>query len=284
MQIICPAKINLFLKVIGKDLKSGFHDLESVFAFLDIFDVLEVQKSDVFDLKISGEFAHFIDLKDNLFLRIIDFFSQNFATDNRLKINLQKNIPVGAGLGGGSSNACYFMLALNQIFNLSLSKNELQKISFNFGSDIAFFFEEHAGIVRGRGNFSEKIYEFQPLKILLINPKINLSTKEVFKNFDLASSKEIPNEEIKNKDIFELISMPNDLTKSASELCLEISEILSELKKLGAAAAKMSGSGATCFAVFEDDSRIKIAKEAMLKTFPNFLVRESFILPKPARR
>lgn len=277
MKFHCPAKINLFLKVIGK--KDNYHQLESLFAFLNIFDVLEVEKSKKFKLEISGEFAHLINLENNLFTQILDFFSKEFSITKNLHIKIEKNIPVGAGLGGGSSNAAYFMMALNEIFNLDLSKKDLQKLSQNFGSDIAFFFEKKASIIKGAGEIIENFSEFKKFPILLINPKIHLATKDVFKNFDGNFSAEIPNFELQKMDIFELIkNFPNDLEKPAIELLPIIKEILDELKNSGAKIAKMSGSGASCFGIFEDENKLGIAKEFLNKKFPGFFIEQMMVM------
>ena len=116
-----------------------------------------VQKSDEFKLEIVGEFAGEIDKKNNLFTKILDFFVQEFQISKNLHIKITKNIPVGAGLGGGSSDAAFFMRALNEIFSLNLSVERLQKISLRFGSDIAFLLQNQAAIVKGRG---EEITKF----------------------------------------------------------------------------------------------------------------------------
>ena len=140
-KINCPAKINLFLHIVNKR-SDGFHELQSLITKIDLFDELLVEKSTKFSLEIYGEFAKFIDIKDNLFTKIFEYFVKNFDINSNLKITLQKNIPVGAGLGGGSSNGAYFIKILNEIFDLKLSTSAMQKISLNFGSDIAFFFED----------------------------------------------------------------------------------------------------------------------------------------------
>jgi len=268
----CPAKINLFLKLTGKRA-DGYHELESLFAFLDLADELTVKKSTEFKLEISGEFAGFIDQKNNLFTKILDFFANEFQISKNLHIKIKKNIPVGAGLGGGSGNAAYFMKALNEIFSLKLSKEKLQEISLNFGSDIAFFFEGKASIVKGRGEIIENFPEFKPIEILLINPKENLSTPQVFQKFDGNFSQKIPTEILLKKDVFDLIKdFPNDLEKPAISVLPVISEILNELKNNGAEIAKMSGSGATCFAIFSDKKLIE-AEEKLTKKFPNFFVK-----------
>ncbi len=274
----CPAKINLFLKILGKR-NDGYSSLESLFAFLDLYDILEVEKNKNFQLEIAGEFSSELDLKNNLFTKILDYFLNNFNIDNHLKIKITKNIPIGAGLGGGSSDAAFFIQIINQIFHLNLSKQFLQEISLNFGSDIAFFFENQASIIRGRGEIIKNFYSFAPIATLLINPKINLSTKEVFAKFNQNYSTEISDQEIYNQDIFELIKdFPNDLTSAAISLTEKINEILHEAKKPPALTAKMSGSGSTCFAIFANDQDLKIAKENLLKKFPDFYIKETKIL------
>ena len=102
-KINCPAKINLFLNITNKRA-DGFHELQSLITKIDLFDELLIEKSAKFSLKINGEFAEFIDIKNNLFTKILDYFIENFHINSNLKIILEKNIPVGAGLGGGSSN------------------------------------------------------------------------------------------------------------------------------------------------------------------------------------
>lgn len=281
-EFITPAKINLFLKVTGKT-RENYHELESLFAFLDLADELLVEKSDKFHLEIAGDFSKYVDLKNNLFTKILDFFVTEFNISRNLKIKITKNIPVGAGLGGGSSNAAYFMKALNEIFSLQLSKEKLQEISLNFGSDIAFFFENKSSIVRGRGEIIENFSEFESIPILLVNPKIQLSTKEVFSKFSQELSGEFSektsNQKLQKKSIFELIeNFPNDLTKAAIAKSQIIEEIINQLKKEGAKTAKMSGSGATCFAIFNNEDDLTKAQKNLISKFPNFFIRKTKII------
>lgn len=277
-KIKCPAKINLYLKIVGKR-PDGYHELESLFAFLDLEDVLEIEKSDKFNLEIDGEFADLIDVKKNLITKILDFFVKEFNISRNLKIKITKNIPVGAGLGGGSSDAAYFIKSLNNIFNLKLTKEELQRISLNFGSDIAFFFEDKASIIRGRGEIIKNFPKFKTIHALLVNPKIHLLTKDVFGRFAQEFSKEISNQELQKKDVEELIkSLPNDLTKAAIASNDIIAEILKQLEREKAVIAKMSGSGATCFAIFSDDKQLEAAQKNLTKKFPNFFIKKAKIL------
>jgi 4-diphosphocytidyl-2-C-methyl-D-erythritol kinase len=280
-KIKCPAKINLFLNITNKR-PDGFHELESLITKIDLFDELLVEKSTKFSLEINGEFAEFIDIKNNLFTKILDYFVKNFNINSNLKITLQKNIPVGAGLGGGSSNGAYFIKILNEIFALKLSKNEMQKISLNFGSDIAFFFENEACLMSGRGEFLSPISQFKndlkKLKILLINPKIHLSTKEIFQDF---TEKKYQFSSKISEKIFLENSLPeilqkfnNDLEEPAILKAPAIVEILQNLRKFSPICAKMSGSGSSCFAIFDNDIDLQKTYEFFIKNYPNFFVKK----------
>ena len=291
-----PAKINLFLKV--KDLRAdGYYNLESLMAFLDIYDEISVEKSQKFSLEITGEFAKFIDIDNNLFLTILNYFQQSFAISNNLKIKLIKNIPVGAGLGGGSSNACYFMILLNEIFNLNLTKKQLQKISFNFGCDIAFFFEDCAQIVGGKGDELFDYNNFTTLDSLIIYPQINLSTKQVFMEFSknkntnfqnnqfekipenknfLTTNYSIP--DLKNLSITQILQLPNDLEKPAISIAGVIYEIIENVKNFNPQFVKMSGSGSTIFAIFNDLSLLENAIQNLQKIYPDFYIKTVKIL------
>jgi 4-diphosphocytidyl-2-C-methyl-D-erythritol kinase len=277
MKLTCPAKINLFLKVVGVT-PNGYHELESLFAFLDLHDELEVNLSNKFNLEITGEFAQLIDLENNLFTKILDFFAQEFSISKNLNIKLSKNIPVGAGLGGGSSDAASFIKALNEIFELNLGKKDLQKIGLTFGADIPFFFENHAAIVRGIGEEISEFHYFEKIPALLIYPQIHLLTKNVFKSFDKIFATKISDEELRKKTVFDLIDFSNCLTKPAIAMASKIEEILSELNNLDANYAKMSGSGSSCFGIFSSDLDLENAQVNMKKKFPTFFIRKINIL------
>jgi len=280
-KIKCPAKINLFLNIINKR-PDGFHELQSLITKIDLFDELVVEKSTKFSLEINGEFAEFIEIHNNLFTKILDYFVKNFNINPNLKITLQKNIPVGAGLGGGSSNGAYFIKILNEIFALKLSKIEMQKISLNFGSDIAFFFENEVCLMGGRGEFLTEIShfkkEFKKLKILLINPKIHLSTKEIFQDFAQKNQQFSPKfaERIfLEKSLQEILqNFNNDLEKPAISKAPVIFEILQNLQKFSPICAKMSGSGSSCFGIFDNEKNLQKTYDFFIKNYPNFFVKK----------
>lgn len=272
-QFLCPAKINLFLKVVDKR-NDGFHELESLFVFTDLADDLTVELSDEFSLEMLGEFAGFVDQKNNLFTKILEYFVREFGVSKNLKIRIVKNIPVGSGLGGGSSDAAYFIKALNEIFALHLTKEKMQEISLKFGSDIAFFFEDRASIVTGCGENLKNFPQFKPISALLIHPKISLSTREIFQRLGGKFSNKIGESELEKMTINELLNLENDLQNPAIEALPLIGEIILELKKSGADFAKMSGSGSACFGVFFAEEKIIKAEEILRDRFPEFFSKK----------
>lgn len=272
-----PAKINLFLKVTGKR-SDNYHELESLFAFLDLSDELSVQKSDKFKLEISGEFAQKIDQQNNLFTKILSYFVDHFAVSPNLHIQVTKNIPVAAGLGGGSSNAAYFLRALNQIFALGFDTKKLQEISLNFGSDIAFLLQNQAAIVLGRGDEIHQFKNFAAIPALLVNPKIAVSTAEIFRKFDNNFSQKIATQDLLASDVFSLLNLGNDLENPAKSTLPLISTIIDNLKNHQAQIAKMSGSGASCFGIFADETSLNAAEKFFVQNFPNFFVKKVRIL------
>lgn len=273
----CPAKINLFLKITGK--KDNYHELQSLFAFLDLVDELQVEKSDKFKLEICGEFAELLDEKDNLFTKILNYFVKNFHISPNLNIKITKNIPVGAGLGGGSSNAAFFIKALNEIFALNLDIAKMQKISLNFGSDIAFLLQNKAAIVKGRGEIITEFNQFKNIAALLVNPKIFVSTSQVFTDFDSNFSLSNSDSYLLNQDVFDLMkNFDNDLQKPAIKNAPIIGEILQNFEKCQAKISKMSGSGASCFAIFDNLDNLENAEQYFKKSFPNFFVKKVNIL------
>lgn len=278
LKLKCPAKINLFLKVTNKR-DDGFHELESLLAFTDLEDELEVSQADQLQIDISGEFGALIDVADNLFTKILDYFVAEFAISPNLHIKVIKNIPVGGGLGGGSSNAASFMMALNQIFALGLSKSELQKISLKFGSDIAFLFEDHAAIIQGRGDIITPFPKFEPMAALLVNPNIFISTADIFAKFKAAFSDKIAMSDLLQRDILDLTkNLKNDLEFPATCVAPEILTILDALSNAGASISKMSGSGASCFGIFDNEEMLESARQLLSEKFPSFFIKKINII------
>jgi 4-diphosphocytidyl-2-C-methyl-D-erythritol kinase len=288
--IDCPAKLNLFLNINHKR-DDGFHYLQSLFCKINLFDTINIIDNEKFNIKIIyNNLTTKISLENNIFTEILNFFIKEYNINSNLSITLHKNIPIGAGLGGGSSDAYGFIILLNKIYNLNLDKNEMQKISLKFGSDIPFFFEKGFCFVEGRGEILKQInfknFDFSKLKILLIYPQILLPTNNVFNNYnDLIKTHKknysslVYYDDIININLIETLKLHNnDLQESSINLEPIIGNILNSIQNYSPLICRISGSGSSCFGIFDDDLNFLSAYNFFIKYFPNFFIKEVKII------
>ncbi len=281
MIIKSHAKINLFLKILGKN-DQNYHTLESLICFLDIYDIIKIKKSDTLSLSITGEYANFLenDNTENIILKTIKYLAKEFNFVPNLAINLKKNIPIGAGIGGGSANSAAIILAINKIFNLKLSESQLIEIGLKMGCDVPICLNNHMALVQGIGEKLTSIeVKTKPFYCLIANPNKHLSTKEVFESLTISNknnSQKIP----KNSNIIDFIKdRNNDLEAAAIKIMPQISLILDQIKQQkNCLLSRMSGSGATCFGLFDNDLDLKNAYNNLKKEFPQFYVKESRLI------
>lgn len=272
-----PAKINLYLEIVGR-ATNGYHLLDSLMVPIDIFDVITLEKSDQLQLEIKGENAAVLQVnwQKNIIIKAINLLAEKFYLTPNIKITLEKNIPIAAGLGGGSSNAATILLMLNEFYDLHLSKAELLDLGLKLGADVPFFINGNVAFVSGIGEVL-KLAKFNcdNLFLLIVNPKKPLSTQEVFLNF--AADFRSQNSQIKNNQIISTIkNRYNDLQISAIRIIPEIAIILQKIsQQKNCLVSRMSGSGASCFGVFENAEDLELAYINMQKTFPNFYIRRA---------
>ena len=251
-----PAKLNLHLQVIKKR-SDGFHDLTTLFAYVDLFDDLNFK---IADEKI--ELKEIEPIKDNLVLKAADILRKRTNCAKGVKISLQKQIPIQKGLGGGSSDAAATIIVLNKLWDLGLTNKELLDLSLELGSDVPFFVFGHSAWAEGRGEILSKI-DFKEEWFLLSIPKAQISTKEAFKALPLNFSKPFTYEEYLSKGGF------NSFEKWARDSYKEIDETFLKLEKLGK--PKLSGTGSSVFISFNS---LQQAEEAN-KEFPDCILVKS---------
>ena len=252
--IIAPAKLNLNLFVNGK-YKNGLHLLESDICFLELSDKIffKFNEYDTF-LQNKTNKSLQINSKCNLILESLNAFRQLTGWDKRFQIYLDKNIPIGAGLGGGSADADATLILLRKLYNdenkfQKLSLSSLYRIGSELGSDVPSCLHSKDLKLRGTGNKISRIKIPNNYYFLVINPNINLSTSDVFKHFSFFPNKQ----KIKNNIFFENINIYNSLLSSAIHLAPSISNILLILKNTPKIVAYgMTGSGSSCFGIFND--------------------------------
>ena len=252
--IVAPAKLNLNLFVKGKK-SNGLHELESDICFLDLVDNIffKFSEKDTFLQTSSNKFL-LTDSKNNLILQSLDIFRKLTGWDKKFKIILDKKIPIGAGLGGGSADAAATLLLLRKLFNKEkkskiITINNLHKLAIKLGSDVPACLESKSLKLKGYGNKITRNKFSNNYNYLLINPNIKLSTERVFSNLSTFSKQRLFN----NNMFLENISIYNSLLAPAIDLAPEIYSILTVLKTIpNIIAFGMSGSGSTCFGIFND--------------------------------
>ncbi len=258
---LAPAKVNLSLK-IGKKRPDGYHELASIVGFTEFGDSLAIKLSDTDHLALCGKFSANVDSKtsENLAMKAVKILRDDNHDIPPLEITIDKQIPVGGGLGGGSSDAATIFLALNEIFNLNLSKTNLENKALKIGADIPVCLNREFVVMRGVGDKITGISNAGiPNYIVLANPSSIASTRKVFEEFDKNATEE--NEEwlMGNQGLTQLLTGCNNLQESAIKIYPEIGLLLNTMKtlypmdeKTGFSSIQMSGSGASCFALFED--------------------------------
>jgi len=251
MRWLAPAKINLSLRVLGKR-PDGFHELKSLMVPVSVCDVLHVALKDTGDLEFACD-APGIPLDDgNLVVRAVRLFCEAVGLAPRLRIVLEKAVPHGAGLGGGSSDAATTLLALDSLFKTGMGPEALCEIAAQIGSDVPFFLARSAAWIGGRGEMVEPVQGLEPVPLLLVKPPFGVPTPWAYKQWK--DSLEIPDVPY-GEQATRAGTLVNDLERPVFQKHL----LLADLKRWFLAqpeveGALMSGSGATVFAVLREAS------------------------------
>ena len=270
------AKINIGLYITEKR-EDGFHNLETIFYPTTFSDILEIHKST--ENNGNYKFVNYGTLinctdESNLIVKAYKLLCDKYNLP-AINIYLQKIIPMGAGLGGGSADAAYMINCLNKYFKLNISKDVLQKYAENLGSDCPFFIENTPCFASGKGEILESInLSLQDYKLIIVKPACKISTADAYANikpqkakFDLRKLPKLPIKEWKN-------NISNDFEANIFKIYPEILNIKQCLYKAGAIYASMSGSGSAVYGIFAKDCKnISLAEninlEAQKKSIPH---------------
>lgn len=267
------AKVNLYLHVLGRRA-DGYHLLDSLVAFADISDRVTAGPAAALSLELGGPeaagLAAFDD--DNLVLRAARLLADHAGISEGAALHLEKNLPVAAGIGGGSSDASAALLALRKLWQVSISDEALLKLAASLGADVPACLYRRAAWVGGIGERLEPAGILPETGILLANPRRPLPTAAVFAARcgpfgNAARFERMPSNAAGLAAALAL--RRNDLTEAAIGLVPEIAAVLARLGRLpGALLTRMSGSGATCFALFEGRAAAETARAALTATEP----------------
>ena len=234
---LAPAKLNLFLHIVGRRA-DGYHELQTVFQLIDWYDKIEFQSNpagEIMRLPANPE----IDESADLSVLAAKRLQTAYGVSEGVSITLKKSIPVGSGLGGGSSDAATTLLALNQIWNLNLSVAELSAISRELGADVAVFLHGKTAWGEGIGDCLTTI-DVPPSFYVVAVPQVTVSTRRVYQNANFSHfQKSVP------RKTFDFTMLQNDLEESACSLYPSVQHTLQQLRRFGP--ARMSGSGGAVF-------------------------------------
>ncbi len=267
MPVEAPAKINLFLHV-GDKRPDGYHALESLVAFSQVGDQLRVSSGQSLWLDIDGPFSAGLSAaQDNLVLRAARNLAEYAGIAPQALLRLTKNLPVASGIGGGSADAAAALGGLNALWSLGLSNDALRDLAAEIGSDIPVCIESVPAWMEGRGERVESLSRFPEIPLVLVNPGVSVPTGPVFAALQSRTgvSGLRPKTQLDSveKVLSFLQSTSNDLEAPALKIAPIIGSVLEALRGHHSLLARMSGSGATCFGIFPDDSRAEEAASAI---------------------
>ena len=260
---LARAKVNLWLKIVGRRA-DGYHLLDSLVAFTDLSDSLEVDPSDGLSRALEGPEAAGIDGEaDNLVLRAARLLADRAGVSPRAALSLTKHIPVASGLGGGSADAAAALHALVDLWRVALPIEELFDLAAALGADVPMCLAGRPALVSGVGEVLRPAPPLPPCAILLVNPRMPLATPEVFaaRRGPYSVVTPVPSMWPDLAGLVgALVERGNDLTEAAISLRPAIADVLAALGRTeGARYAAMSGSGATCFALYDDTAAARRA-------------------------
>ena len=277
-----PAKLNLYLRVLGKR-PDGYHEIETLFERIDLADELTFESA-ADDIRLTCSDPSLSCGEDNLVLKAARLLQQISGTRQSARIHLQKQIPIGAGLGGGSSDAATTLQGLNKLWGLGLSRQQLITLGAQLGSDVAFFLHEAPfAIGRGRGERCEPVQTDLTLWQVLVFPHQSLSTKDIYAEWGslktglTASPPSINMIEhaLRNGPVITGLAQGlwNDLEPAAIRRCPVITQIQSQLQTAGCLSAHVSGSGSSVFGLCQDEPHAQDVMRHLQRYTPSWWTR-----------
>lgn len=267
-----PAKLNLALHVRARRA-DGYHELETLFVFVAHGDVLTIADADAPSFSVTGLFAGALAGEgDNLVLRAERLFRAQVAALPPLAVTLDKRLPVASGMGGGSADAAAMLRAMARRAGVAIDDPRLRTLAESLGSDVPACLFGTTAIGRGRGEVLTPVTGAEGTPVLLVNPGVAVSTAAVFAGWDRIDRGPLPEGDV----VAAAMAARNDLEQPARTIAPEVGDVLARMGSAsGVRLARMSGSGATCFALFEDEADRAAAAQAISLAEPDWWVQET---------
>ena len=281
IQLKCRAKINLSIDVLGKRT-DGYHLVEMIMQTIDLFDIIKIFSLEEDKIIIESNSNDIPLDSSNIVYKAVDLIKQKFNIKKGAKIYIEKNIPIAAGMAGGSSNAAAILIGLNKLWGLNMNQNELKDLGLQLGADVPFCIEGGSSLAENIGEKLKKIDGLsQDAFILVCKPELFVSTKEIYEAIDSKIIDKRPD----NKLLIELLKENNirllskkmynvleEVTKEKYPVIKEIEKIMMDNNALG---SMMSGSGPTVFGIYETREDAEKCKAILLEKFKQVYVVQS---------
>ena len=276
MKIKAYAKINIALDVVGKR-EDGYHLLRMIMQTIDLYDTIEIERiNSGIELKCN---KHYVPIDErNLAYKAAKLFKETYSINAGVYIKLIKNIPVSAGLAGGSTDAAGVLKLMNKIFNINADDEELKALGLKLGADVPYCINGGTALCEGVGEKITQLKQFKDKILVLIKPSFGVSTKEVYKNFDLSKVIFHPRIEelIKSMENDDIYFVANNMKNLLENVTLKkhrvINSIKEEVKLNDAIGTMMSGSGPTIFAFFDDMLKAQMCYDNMKKKYKDVFI------------
>lgn len=283
-----PAKINLFLEVLGKR-NDGYHELETVMQEIDLVDSLEFEEIDE-GIKLECENSSIPLNENNLVYKAAELVLRECGIKKGVAIRLEKRIPVGAGLGGGSSDAAATLKALNSLWGIGLNDVELMELAAKIGSDVAFFIKGKTSLCRGRG---EKVYPIEvksKLNYLVVFPHVEISTKSIYGNLKIDLTKNRKDVSVfakamENSDVAKIGKLLfNRLEETIFSLYPNLLQMKNLLERFGFCGLLVSGSGSAIYGLCSNRNQAEMIRNQIeLRGMGKVFVAANTIIPQTTR-
>lgn len=271
LKIKAPAKINIGLNVISKR-SDDYHNIETIFYPIDLCDYLTIKKANSF--LFTSNNSELTSAPDNLIIKAKEKIEEETGKKINVHIHLDKNIPIGGGLGGGSSDAASTLIGLNKFLELNLDYEKLFNLGLSIGSDVPFFLNPKPCFAESRGEKFCYLNVSITLPILVVNPNIHISTKWAYEQI-IPKKSEFSLRDIKQEHLDNLDELSGKIKNDFEDVVFsefhQVEELKNQLYKSGALFALMSGSGSTIFGIFDDMSTAKKAERIFENNYFTFI-------------
>ena len=260
LKLKAKAKINLGLDVVRKR-EDGYHEVRMIMQMINLYDKITLRKKTESGITVTANLSYLPVNEDNLVYRAAKLLMDEFQVDGGLEIELQKYIPVAAGMAGGSTDAAAVMVGVNRIFQLGLNKKQLMERGVKIGADVPFCIMRGTALAEGIGEELTPLPAMPHCSLVIAKPKIHVSTKFVYGNLKVGELTEHPDidgqvQALRENNLEQLVTrMGNVLETVTIPAYPVIDEIKHTMMKYGAMGAMMSGSGPTVFGIFEKEDK-----------------------------